>query len=189
VLLTPNATRHGGFGTASVGPRRVALNWLSSFGALCSTAPSQFPLHGPLLFAHSTHQSHSLSFDIHTRYRSISASTNHSFAATTCSPQQYIPLTSPQPSIRGETRNAFQGAHDRQPPNAPRFEAGRQGIAERVHSQSATLLSPVRPLDNLDNPFCDPHPYTPQSAKPSKGLVCVHPVAFRPKVRHHTEPQ
>jgi hypothetical protein len=93
-----------------------------------STASSHLPLHGPLLFAHATHRSHSLSVDIHTRYCSIFTSSNHptapyiapSVTAETL-PSALLPGT-----LRGETRNAFRGSHDRPAPNAPCFESGRR---------------------------------------------------------------
>lgn len=73
-----NKTGRSGVCTVSIGACRVALNWLSSFSAPCSTAPFPAPPSRPTPLLHSTYQSHSLSFDIHTRYCSIFASTNHS---------------------------------------------------------------------------------------------------------------
>jgi hypothetical protein len=131
---------------------RVALNWHFLIRHACSTAPSQLPLHTAHCSSHSqTHQSHSLSVDIYTRYCSIFYFIQphcrcHLTAADTFL-LHLLPGTK-----RGETRNAFRAIHDRRAPQRTVFRIQLEGIAERVHCRTATRVPVVHQLDDTQTP-------------------------------------
>jgi hypothetical protein len=106
-----------------------------------------------------------------------------------------LPHLSPAP--RGETRNAFRGAHDRPAPNAPCFKSGRrasqrESTAERYPAVTVHLLDTAAPshphtrrhrVPTTCRSLYAPRPLRHHRVKDSRGLACVHPPTSRPKVR------
>jgi hypothetical protein len=154
------AVQRGRRGSSTVAVRgcRVALNWLSPFGVPCSTAPSQLPLHGPLLLAHSTHHSHSLSLDTTLVAAQLCFTNQPLFCCDRCCTHRLLPSASRE-GQSGVKRETHSGRPRPRAPNAPCFE--RASLSEstaELHACCQSLFPSATSTTHLATPSpCTSH--------------------------------